>query len=58
VTDGTALSRGDRNRNDRLARLRVLMPAENALLGIDLERPASRPPSLPITTRGCWRDGV
>jgi transposase len=36
VTDGTALSRGDRNRNDRLARLRVLLPAENAIVGIDL----------------------
>jgi hypothetical protein len=30
VTNGTALSRGDRNRNDRLARLRALLPAENA----------------------------
>ena len=36
VTDGTALSRGDRNRNDRLARLRALLPAENAIVGIDL----------------------
>jgi transposase len=36
VTDGTALSRGDRNRNERLARLRVLLPTENAILGVDL----------------------
>lgn len=36
MTDGTALSRGDRNRNERLARLRVLLPTENAILGIDL----------------------
>lgn len=36
MTDGTALSRGDRNRNDRLARLRVLLPPENAIVGIDL----------------------
>jgi transposase len=36
VTDGIALSRGDRNRNDRLARLRGLLPAENVIVGIDL----------------------
>jgi len=36
VTDGSALSRCDRNRNERLARLRVLLPTENAILGIDL----------------------
>ena len=36
ATDGTALSRGNRNRNDRLARLRVLLPTENAIMGIDL----------------------
>jgi hypothetical protein len=30
------LSRGDRNRNSRLARLRVLLPPENAIVGIDL----------------------
>jgi transposase len=36
VTDGTALSRGDRNRNEGLAGLRVLLPTENAILGIDL----------------------
>lgn len=36
MTDRTALSRGDRNRNERLARLRELLPRANAILGIDL----------------------
>lgn len=36
MSDGTALSRGDRNRNDRLARLRLLLPRENAIVGIHL----------------------
>jgi len=36
VTDRTGLSRGDRNRNSRLARLRVLLPPGNAIVGIDL----------------------
>jgi hypothetical protein len=36
VTDRTGLSRGDRNRNARLARLRVLLPQRNAIVGIDL----------------------
>ncbi len=30
------LSRGDRNRNQRLVRLRELVPASSAVLGIDL----------------------
>jgi transposase len=30
------VSRGDRNRNARLARLRALVPVENAIVGIDL----------------------
>ena len=30
------MSRGDRNRNARLARLRVLAPVSNAIVGIDL----------------------
>lgn len=65
MTDGTALSRGDRNRNEWLARLRVLLPTENAILSIDLAdvkqaRPRSSlmPLSLPITIRGLWRDGA
>jgi transposase len=36
VVDGTGLSRGDRNRNGRLGRLRELLPAQNAIVGIDL----------------------
>jgi transposase len=36
VNDRTGLSRGDRNRNARLARLRRLLPAGNAIVGIDL----------------------
>ncbi|MFX0575795.1 IS110 family transposase [Nocardia nepalensis] len=34
--NGSGLSRGDRNRNARLARLRALVPADNAIVGIDL----------------------
>ena len=34
--NGSGVSRGDRNRNTRLARLRVLVPPENAIVGIDL----------------------
>jgi transposase len=30
------VSRGDRNRNARLARLRVLVPVRNAIVGVDL----------------------
>jgi transposase len=36
VGNGSGVSRGDRNRNVRLARLRVLVPATNAIVGIDL----------------------
>ena len=34
--NGSGLSRGDRNRNARLARLRELVPHGNAIVGIDL----------------------
>ncbi len=33
MVDRSGLSRGDRNRNARLARLRRLVPPENAILG-------------------------
>jgi hypothetical protein len=33
---GSGVSRGDRNRNARLARLRSLVPVSNAMVGIDL----------------------
>jgi transposase len=36
VHDRSDLSRGDRNRNDRLVRLRGLVPAANAIVGIEL----------------------
>ena len=36
MIDRTGLSRGDRNRNAALARLRVLLPQQNAIVGIDL----------------------
>jgi transposase len=36
VSHRTQLSRGDRNRNARLARLREALPASNAVVGIDL----------------------
>jgi transposase len=34
--NGSGVSRGDRNRNARLERLRVLVPVTNAIAGIDL----------------------
>jgi transposase len=36
MVNGNGVSRGDRNRNARLARLRELVPLENAIVGIDL----------------------
>ncbi|HSR85208.1 MAG TPA: IS110 family transposase [Streptosporangiaceae bacterium] len=36
MSDRTGLSRGDRNRNSRLARMRQLLPADNAIVGVDL----------------------
>jgi transposase len=36
VGNGSGVSRGDRNRNARLARLRMLVPSVNAIFGIDL----------------------
>jgi transposase len=36
VVQGSGLSRGDKRRNARLAQLRELVPADNAILGIDL----------------------
>jgi transposase len=36
VSNGSGVSRGDRNRNARLARLRALVPTTNAVVGIDL----------------------
>src|SRR4051794_29219586 len=36
MANGNGVSRGDRNRNARLARLRELLPLENAIVGINL----------------------
>jgi transposase len=36
VSNGSGVSRGDRNRNARLARLREAVPCSNAIVGIDL----------------------
>jgi transposase len=36
IGNGSAVSRGDRDRNARLARLRALVPLVNAIVGIDL----------------------
>jgi transposase len=36
VSDRSGVSRGDRNRNARLARLREAVPLGNAIAGIDL----------------------
>jgi transposase len=36
MSDRSGLSRGDRNRNARLGRLRLLLPSGNAIVGIDL----------------------
>ncbi len=36
MSDRTGTSRGDRNRNARLARLRVLLSQQNAIVGVDL----------------------
>ena len=36
VVQGSGLSRGDKRRNERLARLRGLVPTDNAIVGIDL----------------------
>ncbi len=36
MSNGNGVSRGDRNRNARLARLRVAVPVTNAIVGIDL----------------------
>ena len=36
MSSGNGVSRGDRNRNARLVRLRSLVPVSNAIVGIDL----------------------
>ena len=36
MTNGSGVSRGDRNRNARLTGLREAVPLSNAIVGIDL----------------------
>ena len=36
MSNGSGVSRGDRNRNVRLSRLREAVPVANAIVGIDL----------------------
>ena len=36
MSNGSGVSRGDRNRNARLARLREQVPLDHAIVGIDL----------------------
>jgi hypothetical protein len=36
MSNGNGVSRGDRNRNARLNRLRELVPVTHAIVGIDL----------------------
>ena len=36
MNNGSGVSRGDRNRNARLTRLREAVPVTNAIVGIDL----------------------
>jgi hypothetical protein len=57
MTNRNGVSRGDRNRNARLARLRELVPFENAIVGIDLAGTAIRWWWSATTTRGCWPGG-
>jgi transposase len=51
MNNGTGISRGDRNRNDRLARLRALLATTNAIVGIDL---ADRKQAVVVTDHD-WR---
>src|SRR5262245_48110656 len=46
MSNGSGVSRGDRNRNARLSRLRAAVPVTNAIVGIDL---ADRKQMLVVT---------
>ena len=46
MSHGSGVSRGDRNRNARLSRLRQAVPVTNAIVGIDL---ADRKQMLVVT---------
>ena len=55
--NGSGVSRGDRNRNARLARLRGLVPVSNAIVGIDLADSEADGRGVLTTTRRCWPVG-
>ena len=54
VVQGSGLSRGDKRRNAKVAWLRELVPAGNAILGIDWPM-RSRRSYWRIMIRRCWR---
>ena len=65
--NGSGVSRGDRNRNARLERLRALVPVTNAIVGIDLaaskqmvvvtdhDWQGHRAADVPVPGLGSWR---
>ena len=65
--NGRGVSRGDRNRNARLERLRALVPVTNAIVGIDLaggkqmvvvtdhDWKGHRAEDVPVPRLGSWR---
>ena len=56
MSHGSGVSRGDRNRNERLSRLREAVPVSNAIVGIDL---ADRKQMVVVTDHDSkvWRGG-
>jgi hypothetical protein len=56
VSDRSGVSRGDRNRNARLPRLREAVPLCNAIAGIDLAD-SKQMVVVTDTSHGCWRGG-
>lgn len=51
MNNGSGVSRGDRNRNARLSRLRTAVPVTNAVVGIDL---ADRKQMVVVTDHDSW----
>lgn len=58
MTDDTALSRGDRNRCNRLARLRALLPTQNATVGVDLADDKQAAVVADHACSRCWCGGL
>jgi hypothetical protein len=59
LSNGNGVSRGDRNRNARLSRLRELVPVSDAIVGIDLadNRQMVRARTSATTATSTVRDG-